>query len=74
MINIATFLTMALVYLLPTMKIYTKDTYMVCTWPLLFFADVSEALKPLITFCLFKFEQIGQDEDWIYGETIMFTI
>ena len=77
MINIATFLTMALVYLLPTMKIYTKDTYMKCTWPLkrfLFFADVSEALKPLITFCLFKFEQIGQDEDWIYGETIMFTI
>ena len=34
MINIATFLTMALVYLLPTMKIYTKDTYMICTWPL----------------------------------------
>ena len=41
---------------------------------IIFFADVSEALKPLITFCLFKFEEIGQDEDWIDGETIMFTI
>ena len=40
---------------------------------ILFFADVSEALKPLITFCLFNFDQIGQDEVWIYDETIMFT-